>query len=54
MQDVIQEVIEILNNKDGQPIDTHQLSYGYVCSVMVSIVSVSLEAAIDFLNHSEQ
>lgn len=39
MQEVLQETMEIISSKDGETVDTYQLSYGYVGCVMVSIVS---------------
>lgn len=39
VQDTLQDVMEVINNKDGEPFDTYQLTYGYVCCVMTSIVS---------------
>ena len=40
MQETIAEVLDLLQQKDGQVIDTHQLGNGYICCVIASVVSI--------------
>ena len=40
MQETMAEVIDLLQEKEGQPVDMHQLGNGYICCVIASIVSV--------------
>ena len=40
MQETMAEVIDLLQEKEGQPVDMHQLGNGYICCVIASIVSM--------------
>lgn len=38
IQESIQDIVDTIQAKDGEPIETHMLSAGYICCVLTSIV----------------
>ena len=39
MQETIPEVVDAIQDREGQPIDTAELNNGFVCCIMASLVS---------------
>ena len=40
IQETLTDVVDSLQQKEGQPVNTHELSNGYFCCVLASVVNI--------------